>query len=90
MLAKLTRGNQVTIPREIVRQAGLKDGNDLLDVRYADGIIEIVPVAIEERLPADAFERFQKRTLTIEDGDVAVSATDAETFLSRRKGRRKK
>jgi len=48
MLSKLTRGNQVTMPKSIVERANLKAGKDYLDVEYVKGVIYLKPVDIEE------------------------------------------
>lgn len=81
MLAKLTRGNQLTIPKAIVEKAGLKAGNDYLEVEYAEGIIYIRPVDIEERISPETYERFKEKVLREEKGDVTLSAKEAEGFL---------
>ena len=45
MLTELRPKSQVTIPKEIVRQLGLSDG-DILDIYEKDGEICIMPVAV--------------------------------------------
>ncbi len=45
MLAELRHKAQVTIPKEIVVQFGLSEG-DVLDIFEKDGIICIMPVAV--------------------------------------------
>ena len=50
MLAKLTRGNQITIPKAMVKKAKLKEGNDYLDVVYIKGVIVLKPVDVVERI----------------------------------------
>lgn len=82
MIAKLTRGNQVTIPKLIVEKAHLRAGSDYMEVEYRDGIIHLKPVDVEERIPPEVFEKFQKRTLKPETGDVALSGKEAEGLLS--------
>lgn len=84
MLSKLTRGNQVTIPKAIVQRLGLKVGSDYLDVEYLDGIICLKPVDVEERVPAESWERFKKAALKKEKQDVDLTAKQAREFLSRR------
>ena len=83
MLAKLTRGNQLTIPKVIVKRLGLKPGSDYLEVEYAEGIIYIRPVDVEERIPPETYERFKEKVLREEKGDVTLSAKEAESFLDR-------
>ena len=84
MLTKLTRGNQITIPKPIVEKAHLKSGSDYLEVEYRDGIIYLKPVEVEERIAPEVFERFQKQMLTVEQGDVLVDGKKAEGILSKR------
>ena len=50
MLAKLTRGNQLTIPKAIVNKIHLQAGRDYLDVSYLNGVIVLKPVDVEERI----------------------------------------
>lgn len=62
MLAKLTRGNQLTIPKELVKKAKLKEGNDYLDVVYTRGFIVLKPVDVVERLPLKEYRKAIKET----------------------------
>lgn len=57
MLAKLTRGNQVTIPKELVKKAKLKEGNDYLDVVFTRGFIILKPVDVVERVPPKEYRK---------------------------------
>lgn len=84
MLSKITRGNQVTIPKSIVERAGIKMGKDYVDIEYIHGIICLKPVDIEERIPAEDLEKLKKKALKEEKGDIALSAKGAEGFLSMR------
>lgn len=84
MLAKLTRGNQVTIPKPIMKQAGLREGNEYLDIAYVKGIICLKPVDVEERIPPEAYERLLERAKRIEPGDILVNEREAAQFLRRR------
>ena len=84
MLAKLTRGNQVTIPKEIIRKAHLKEGNDYMEVEYADGIIHLKPVEVEERIPPEAFERFVRAVQRQEVGDVKTESKETTENIVRR------
>lgn len=85
MLAKLTRGNQLTIPKEIIRLAGLKEGNDYLDVVYENGIIQLKPVEIEERIPSSVYENLIESAFTVEDGDITAEEKEADILSKRRK-----
>lgn len=84
MLSKLTRSNQVTIPRDIVKRAGLHMGQDYLDVEYKGGIILLRPVTVEEKIPKEVFEKFQKSVLKAEKGDVSAGARKAARILFKR------
>ncbi|MCK4817133.1 AbrB/MazE/SpoVT family DNA-binding domain-containing protein [bacterium] len=84
MLTKLTRGNQLTIPKAIVKRLGLKSGSDYLEVKYAKGIIYIRPVDVEERISPETYENFKEKALREEKGDVTLSAEEAEGFLRKR------
>lgn len=88
MIAKLTRGNQITIPKEIVKQANLKEGEDYLDVRYRGGTIELRPVEIEERIPPETYEKLLDRAFKEEPGDLLVSEKEADSTLSKRPKKR--
>ena len=84
MLSKLTRGNQVTIPRVIAERAGLKMGRDYVDIEYVGGVICLKPVDIEERIPPEDLEKLMKKALEKEKGDIMLTAKEADGFLSRR------
>ncbi len=84
MLTKLTRGNQITIPKHIIEKAHLKKGDDYLEVEYRDGIIYLKPVDVEERISPEIFEKFQKQIVKKEPGDVLAEGDAGREFLSKR------
>ena len=84
MLGKLTRGNQLTIPKDIVDRIRLQAGRDYLDVAYLNGVIVLKPVDVEERVPPESYERFLKNVLTIRAGDVVADERTADNVLKRR------
>jgi len=84
MLTKLTRGNQITIPKPVIEKAHLKAGTDYLEVEYREGVICLKPVDVEERIAPEVFDKLQERALRKERGDVEVDAKEGEGFLSRR------
>lgn len=84
MLSKLTRGNQITIPKSIIERAGLKIGRDYIDVEYVDGVIYLKPVDIEERISKEDLEKLKKKALKEDKADVTLSAKEAEGFLAQR------
>lgn len=88
MLAKRTRGNQITIPKEIIRQAGLTDKDAYFDVVCDHGIIQLKPVEIEERIPPQAYEALLQSAFAEESGDETASSRDAEKVLGKRSKKR--
>lgn len=88
MLSKLTRGNQITIPKPIAERAGLKVGRDYLDVEYVGGVICLKPVDMEERIPKEDLEKLKNKALVQENGDITLTVKDAADFLSRRAKRK--
>jgi AbrB family looped-hinge helix DNA binding protein len=84
MLAKLTRGNQLTIPKEIVERVRLHAGRDYLDVTYLHGIIILKPVDVEERIPPEAYEALIRDALTVKPGDILSDEHSADSVLKRR------
>lgn len=84
MLTKLTRGNQITIPKPIIEKAHLKSGSDYLDVEYREGVIYLKPVEVEERIAPEILEKFQKQMLKKEKEDVLVNEKQAEGYLIKR------
>ncbi|MBI4431872.1 MAG: AbrB/MazE/SpoVT family DNA-binding domain-containing protein [Candidatus Omnitrophica bacterium] len=84
MLVKVTRGNQVTIPREIVKRAHIRQGQDYLDVEYVHGAIHMKPVEVEERVPDEVYEKLLEKASKKEPGDKILSAGEARGFLKKR------
>lgn len=70
MLAKITRGNQVTIPKEIVEKAELDLSSPYVEVEYSKGVITLRPVVVEERISPEQFEKFQTWALKEETEDL--------------------
>ncbi len=84
MLAKLTRGNQLTIPKDIVDRIHLQAGRDYLDVSYLHGVIILKPVDVEERIPPESYDALLKDALTIKPGDIVADERTADTVLKKR------
>ncbi len=84
MLIKITRGNQVTIPKEIIHKAHLKQGRDYLNAEYRNGVIFLKPVDVEERVPDEIYEKLLQKAAVMGKGDVKVSAHEARRFLKDR------
>ena len=88
MLAKLTRGNQLTIPKEIIERVRLQAGRDYLDVAYLHGVIILKPVDVEERVSPESYEALLKDAFTIKPGDIVADERRAATVLKRRMKKR--
>ena len=84
MLTKLTRGNQITIPKPVIEKAHLKAGSDYLEVEYREGVICLKPVEVEERIAPEIFEKFQKQMLKKRVGDILVGEAEGDAYLSKR------
>ena len=56
MLVKRTRGNQVSIPKQILKEAGITERDLYFDVAHRAGVIHLKPVTIEEKIPDRAYE----------------------------------
>ena len=84
MLAKLSRGNQLTIPKEIVERVRLQAGRDYLDVTYLNGIIILKPVDVEERVSPESYEALLKDAFAIRPGDIVADERSAGTVLKKR------
>ena len=52
MLAELRSKSQLTLPKQVVIEAGLSEG-DNLDITVRDGIIYIIPVAVYPKAYVD-------------------------------------
>ena len=88
MLAKLTRGNQLTIPKAIVNRVHLQAGRDYLEVTYLHGVIILKPVDVEERIPPEAYEALLREAFTIKPGDIVADERTAGSVLKRRMKKR--
>ena len=85
MLAKITRGNQVTIPKEIVKQAHLEGSELYLEVSYKQGVIFMKPVVVEERIAPEQYEKLLKLALREDKDDLKFdSAKEAVGYLKKR------
>lgn len=88
MLAKLTRGNQLTIPKDIVDRVRLEAGRDYLDVTYLHGVIILKPVDVEERIPPEAYEALLRDAFTVKPGDIIADERTAGSVLKKRMKKR--
>ena len=88
MLTKLTRGNQITIPKAIMERAGLRHKRDYFNVEYVNGVICLMPVDIEARIPKETFEKFQNAALLVSKGDILADEHKADEILRSRMKKR--
>lgn len=88
MLAKLTRGNQLTIPKEVIKRVQLQAGRDYLDVTYLNGVIILKPVDVEERIPPECYEALIKDAFIIKPGDIVADEQSAASVLKKRMKKR--
>jgi bifunctional DNA-binding transcriptional regulator/antitoxin component of YhaV-PrlF toxin-antitoxin module len=84
MLAKLTRGNQFTIPKPIIERARLRAGRDYLDVEFLHGLIILKPVDVRPRVSPKAYATLLKDAFTINPGDIVADERLASSVLKRR------
>lgn len=84
MLAKLTRGNQLTIPKEIVERVHLQAGRDYLDVSDLQGIIILKPVDVEERIAPESYDALLNNAFMVKPGDILADERTADTVLKKR------
>ena len=68
MLVKRTRGNQVSIPKRVLDQAGVAENDRYFDVEYRGGLICLKPVTVEEKIPEGAYEDLLRWVSTPEAG----------------------
>ncbi len=88
MLAKLTRGNQLTIPKAIVERIHLQAGRDYLDVSYLNGVIILKPVDVEERIAPESYDALLNEAFTVQPGDIVADERAAASVLKKRAKRR--
>ena len=86
MLVKRTVKNQLTLPKMILKVAGVRDEDHYFDAEYDRKrhviCLKPVRVVIEETVPKEALERFRKEALTIRPGDkVFASGKEADKFF---------
>lgn len=77
MLAKITRGNQVTIPKDIMKKAHLTESSLYVDVDYFNGTIMLKPVDVEERIPQEQLEKLGDWALKPEAGALSYRTLSA-------------
>ena len=76
MIVKRSSRNQVAIPKQLIRQAGLNEQDIFFDIAYAGGCFILKPLEFEEKISKEALERFKHKTLKKEAGDQVVSSME--------------
>lgn len=85
MIVKRSGRNQVAIPKQLIREAGLSEADVFFDIRYAKGRFILMPLDFEEKIPREALERFKAKALKDEPGDETfASLTDVIASLHRK------
>mgnify|MGYP001603253095 FL=1 len=90
MVTKMTSKNQVTIPRKILERAGLsslKEDEKYFEVDVKNNLILLKPVTlvIEERIPEEQWQKFEKWAVRVDKGDeVFDSSAQAAQFFKKR------
>jgi bifunctional DNA-binding transcriptional regulator/antitoxin component of YhaV-PrlF toxin-antitoxin module len=67
MLAKITRGCQISIPKAIIKQAHMEEGCQYVDIVYSKGEIHLKPVEVEERISPEQHEKFLRWAMSDEE-----------------------
>lgn len=90
MLVKRTRGNQVSLPKRVLDQAGVGENDRYFDVQYRGGLICLKPVTIEDKIPDRAYEELlrwvQKTRSTRKSFRSGQEAIDYVKRLARTRG----
>lgn len=76
MILELRKKSQVTIPQELVKQLGLKEG-DKLDISIQDGKLIIVPVVV---YPKEELTRIAKLIKEAEGENGKIYDNVSEAF----------
>jgi len=86
MIAELRSKAQVTVPREIVMQLGLNEG-DKFEVSVQDGAIYMIPVAVYPKNYVEKLEAQVREAKTlIDSGDLKAYDSAADLIAALRAG----
>ncbi len=84
MLVKRTRGNQVSIPKRVLDQAGVAEDDRYFDVEYRGGFICLKLVTVEEKISDHAYEELLRWVSKPEPGRKAFrSGKDAVAYVKK-------
>ena len=82
MLVKRTRGNQVSIPKRVLDQAGVAEDDRYFDVEYRSGLICLKPVTVEDKISDRAYEELLRWVSKPEPGrKVFHSGKEAVAYV---------
>lgn len=85
MLIKKSSKNQIAIPGELLKKAGLSAGDQWFDINYFHGGFLLKPMVIEEKLSPEEIEKLERWARKREKGDRAFrSDAKATAFLKAR------
>ena len=87
MLAKISRKNQLTLPKKVVESLGFsEEENHYVDVVVEGNTVVMKPVTVtvEEKLSGEQWEKFQNWALDHEGDTAFDSAAQATNFLKKR------
>ena len=85
MIVKRSGRNQVAIPKQLIRRAGLDERDVFFDMEYAAGCFILKPLQFEEKIPREVIERFKAKALAKEPGDrTFASMTELIAALDRK------
>ena len=84
MLVKRTRGNQVSIPKRVLDQAGVAEDDRYFDVEYRSGLICLKPVSVEDKMSDRAYEELLRWVSKPEPGrKVFHSGKEAIAYVKK-------
>lgn len=84
MLVKRTRGNQVSIPKRVLDQAGVGEDDRYFNVEYRGGLICLKPVTVEDKVPDRSYEELLRWARKTEPGDRTFrTGREAVEYLRR-------
>lgn len=84
MLVKRTRGNQVSLPKQVLREAGIGEADRYFDVQFRHGIICLKPVTVEDKISDRAYEELLRWAGKAEAGDRTFrSGREAVDYLKK-------
>jgi len=81
MLAELKDKSQVTIPKSIVNELGLKRG-DMFDIVIENGVIKCIPVVVYPKAKSDELEALAAAARQSAASGNAIIYDDVENLIN--------